>query len=128
MHELSISRSIVAVVAEAARGRRVLAVTLEVGKLSGVLSDAVAFCFPLAAQGTVVEGAELRILAIEGRARCTSCGSEFAIEALAAPCACGCRRLVRLAGEELNIKSMEVEEEVRECASTAAVQAGPPPP
>jgi Zn finger protein HypA/HybF involved in hydrogenase expression len=49
MHELAITRNIVAIVGEAARGRRVTRVTLEIGKLSGVMADAVAFCFDMVA-------------------------------------------------------------------------------
>ena len=61
MHELGISRNIVAIVAEAAKGRRVRRVTVEVGKLSGVMPHAIAFCFDAVTQGTVVEGAALEI-------------------------------------------------------------------
>ncbi|MGD0105021.1 MAG: hydrogenase maturation nickel metallochaperone HypA [Rhodopila sp.] len=53
MHELGIARKIVAIVGDAARGRRVLRVTLEVGKLSGVMSDAIAFCFDVVSEGTL---------------------------------------------------------------------------
>ena len=45
MHELGISRNIVAIVGDAAKGRRVRRVTLEIGKLSGVMADAIVFCF-----------------------------------------------------------------------------------
>ncbi len=45
MHELGVTRNVVAIVDEAAKGRRVGRVTLKIGKLSGVVSDAVAFCF-----------------------------------------------------------------------------------
>ncbi len=110
MHELAISRNIVAIVGEAARGRRVRRVTLEIGKLSGVLPDAVLFCFDAVARGTPVEGAELEIREIEGRAKCVSCAAEFPTPTLFAACACGSRRYERLAGEELKIKTMEVEE------------------
>jgi hydrogenase nickel incorporation protein HypA/HybF len=110
MHELGISRNIVAIVGEAANGRRVRRVTLEIGKLSGVMSDAIAFSFDLAAQGTAVQGAVLEIREIDGRARCTECGAEFAAPTFFTPCACGSRRLTHLAGEELNVKSMELEE------------------
>lgn len=61
MHELGISRNIVAIVAEAARGRRVRRVTLEIGKLSGVMPHAVEFCFDLAAEGTAASRAVLDI-------------------------------------------------------------------
>jgi hydrogenase nickel incorporation protein HypA/HybF len=100
MHELGISRNIVAIVGEAANGRRVRRVTLEIGKLSGVMSDAIAFSFDLVAHGTAVQGALLEIREIDGRARCIECGAEFALPTC----------LTHLAGEELNVKSMELEE------------------
>jgi hydrogenase nickel incorporation protein HypA/HybF len=64
------------------------------------------------AQGTMLEGATLEIRRIEGRARCDACGSEFTADTLFTPCSCGSRRFTRLQGEELNIKSMELEQEV----------------
>jgi hydrogenase nickel incorporation protein HypA/HybF len=110
MHELGIARNIVAIVRDAAKGRKVRRVTLEVGRLSGVMTDAIAFCFPIAAEGTVLEGAALDISEIEGRARCAVCGTEFEMPTLYAACPCGARQVERLQGEELNIKTMELEE------------------
>ena len=66
--------------------------TLEVGKLSGVMADAIAFCFDVVARGTILEGASLEILEIDGLARCETCGLEFEAETLFAPCACGSTR------------------------------------
>jgi hydrogenase nickel incorporation protein HypA/HybF len=110
MHELGVTRNIVAIVEEAAKGRRVCRVTLGIGKLLGVVSDAIAFCFDVVTAGTALEGASLEIRDIEGRARCQACGSEFATETLFEPCTCGSHRLTRLQGEELNVKSMELME------------------
>jgi len=110
MHELALTHEIVTVVTQAARGRRVTRVTLEVGALAGVMSDAIAFCFDAVAQGTAVEGAALEILAVEGRGRCRSCGQEFAAAALYQPCLCGSHEVDLLRGGELNVKSVEVEE------------------
>jgi hydrogenase nickel incorporation protein HypA/HybF len=110
MHELAITRNIVAIVGEAAKGRRVTRVILEIGKLSGVLADAVAFCFDIVAAETTVAGAALDIHEIDGRARCRDCGEEFAAATLFARCPCGSRRCERLAGEELNVKAIELEE------------------
>jgi hydrogenase nickel incorporation protein HypA/HybF len=110
MHELGISRNIVAIVGEAARGRTVRRVTLEIGKLSGVVPHAIAFCFEAAAHGTAVEGAALEIRVIEGRARCGACEREFAVASVLTRCVCGGRRLSYLAGQELKIKTMELEE------------------
>jgi hydrogenase nickel incorporation protein HypA/HybF len=110
VHELGITQNIVAIVGEAAKGRRVTRVTLEVGKLSGVMSDAIAFCFEIVAQGTAVEGASLEILEIDGRARCEACGLEFEAETLFTPCPCGSRRSKRIRGDELIVKSVEMME------------------
>ena len=110
MHELSVTQNIVAIVGEAAKGRRVTHVTLEIGKLSGVMADAIAFCFDVVAQGTVLERASLEILEIDGLARCETCGLEFEAETLFAPCPCGSIRWKRIRGEELIVKSMEMVE------------------
>jgi hydrogenase nickel incorporation protein HypA/HybF len=126
MHELSITRNIVAIVADCAQGRRVRRVTLEVGKLSGVMTDAIAFCFEVVAKDTALDGATLDIIEVEGRARCTACGAEFAMPTVYAACACGSRRLLRLQGEELKIKTMELEQEAGSCAELAAAAARQP--
>jgi hydrogenase nickel incorporation protein HypA/HybF len=110
MHELGITRNIVAIVSDAAAGRRVRRVTLEVGKLACVMPGSIAFCFDALSQGTALEGARLEIREIEGRARCLDCGAEFATETLFTPCTCGSHHLLRLAGEELTVKSMELAE------------------
>jgi hydrogenase nickel incorporation protein HypA/HybF len=112
MHELSITRNIVAIVADAAKGRRVSRVTIEVGKLSGVMAEAIAFCFDIVAEGTALAGAALDIRLLDGRARCEDCTTEFAAETMFSPCPCGSRRVCRVQGEELNIKAMELEEAV----------------
>jgi hydrogenase nickel incorporation protein HypA/HybF len=79
MHELGITRNIVSIVGHAARGRRIVRITLEVGALAGVEPRAIAFCFDVVAKGTAAEGAVLDI--------------------------------VPLAGNQLSIKTMEIEEE-----------------
>lgn len=109
MHELGITRNIIAIVSEAAAGRPVRRVTLEVGKLSGVMAGAIAFCFDVAAKDTPLEGATLDIREIEGYGRCLACGAEFAMPAICTPCPCGSRSSVRLRGEELKVKTMELE-------------------
>jgi hydrogenase nickel incorporation protein HypA/HybF len=110
MHELSIACSIVELVAEAASGRRVRRVTLEIGKLSGVIPEAIAFCFPEVARGTLAEDAHLDIREIDGRGRCEACGREFSMSELWALCGCGSTSCRPLAGDELNLKSIELEE------------------
>jgi hydrogenase nickel incorporation protein HypA/HybF len=110
MHELGISRNIVAIAEEAAKGRRVRRVIVEIGELSGVMPDAIAFCFDVVAQGTSLERCALDIRKIAGRARCSACDSEIDAPTLLTPCGCGCRKLVYLRGTEMNVKSIEIEE------------------
>jgi hydrogenase nickel incorporation protein HypA/HybF len=109
MHELALTRSMLELVSEAAQGRRVRRVTLEIGELAGVVAGAIEFCFPEVARDTVAAGAELEIRHITGRARCAECGGEFATPSLITPCRCGSMNFVRLQGEELTLKSLEVE-------------------
>jgi len=51
VHELAITESIVAGVAERVDGRRVTRVVLEIGRLSGVVPEAVCFCFARSGEG-----------------------------------------------------------------------------
>ena len=109
MHELGITRNIVAIVAEHAKGAKVQRVSLEIGKLSAILPDAVHFCFDVCCQGTVLEGAKLEIIQIPGLARCRQCGAEVPLEQPFGICSCGSVELDLINGEELKVKEMEIE-------------------
>jgi hydrogenase nickel incorporation protein HypA/HybF len=108
MHELSIANSVVELCAERAMGARVLRVTLEIGRLSAVIPDAIRFCFDVCAKDTAVEGAALEIVETPGLARCLDCGGSVDMTDLLEHCACGSVNLELLAGAELKIKQMEV--------------------
>lgn len=108
MHELAITQSIVDAVTERFDGATVSGVRLEIGKLSGVVPDAVRFCFDLVAAGTTVEGARLDIDEPAGRARCRDCAGEFEPDAPILLCPCGSAQVEVLAGGELLIRSVEV--------------------
>jgi hydrogenase nickel incorporation protein HypA/HybF len=113
MHELGITRSIVDIAERTARqqGAAVIrSVTVEIGDLSGVVAEAVEFCFEACCQGTLLEGAELIVVRIPGRARCRDCGAESAVDNFTFACpACDGFALERLQGEELNIRELEVD-------------------
>ena len=66
MHELGITRNIVAIVGEAAKGRRVTPRDARSREALGRDGDAIAFCFEVVAQGTALEGARLEIHEIDG--------------------------------------------------------------
>ena len=106
MHELAIAEEVIALVAARTEGARVTRVVLEIGRLCAVLPDAMRFCFDLATEGTVAEGAKLEIVEIPGRGLCRGCGSEIALDRPFARCRCGSSDLEWLSGEELRIKEV----------------------
>jgi hydrogenase nickel incorporation protein HypA/HybF len=108
MHELSIANNIVEICAGRAAGSRVTRVRLEIGQLAAVMPDAVRFCFDVCAKDTVLEGAELEICEIAGRALCCDCDAEVSLQHLVGRCACGSANPCVIAGEELKIKEMEL--------------------
>ena len=61
MHELAITESLVDLVVERTAGRRVVAVNVRVGDRSGVVPDAMSFCFDVVAAETPLAGAALVI-------------------------------------------------------------------
>jgi hydrogenase nickel incorporation protein HypA/HybF len=108
MHELAITESMVATVAERVGATRVARVRLQVGALAGVVPHALRFCFEICARGTVLEGATLEIDEIPARGSCRQCGAEIAIGSFLDVCGCGSGDLDLFAGQELRIKDVEV--------------------
>jgi len=110
MHELSITQSVIEICEQNAGGRRVLSVTLEVGELSGILPDAVEFCFEACSKGTLLEGARLKIDRVSPKGHCRECESDFPVSAYYDSCpSCGGYTVELLTGEEMRVKELEVE-------------------
>lgn len=113
MHELGITQSIVEIAERTAKEQqasKILSVTVEVGSLSGVVPEALEFCFEACTNGTQLEGAQLLIEKIPARARCRDCSSEFPLEELLGCCPdCDSAASDLLSGEELRIKEMEID-------------------
>jgi len=108
MHELGVTRNIVAIVSEQAGNKQVNRVLLEIGKLSAIMPDAIRFCFDVCSKDTPLENATLQINEIPGLAKCKACGNEFEIKQLFGRCTCGSNDIQCIAGEEMKIKEMEV--------------------
>jgi hydrogenase nickel incorporation protein HypA/HybF len=108
MHELAIAESIVEAVCEKAAGRPIHRVTVRIGALTAVVPDAMRFCFDLACEGTVADGAALEIEQRAGAARCNECGEAVELVDLIMLCPCGSADLSVTSGRELQIVSMEV--------------------
>jgi hydrogenase nickel incorporation protein HypA/HybF len=108
VHELSITESVVAAVTERLGDERVEVITLEVGRLSGVVADSIRFCFDLCTEGTSLQGATLDIVDIPGRAHCQSCDTSFEMTDQIPLCECGSTDLEILSGDELRIRNVRV--------------------
>jgi hydrogenase nickel incorporation protein HypA/HybF len=108
MHELSVTQSVVEAVMDRTGEQRVVEVRLRVGRLSGVVPDAMRFCFDLVTDGTPLQGARLDIDEPQGSASCRGCGATFVLHDLILLCPCGSADVDVLTGRELAICSVEV--------------------
>jgi hydrogenase nickel incorporation protein HypA/HybF len=108
VHELSITQELVDTIAGRVGDATVTGVRLEIGALSGVLPDAVRFCFDVVCAGTSLAGARLSIVEPAGRARCRDCADEFDLDDLIPLCPCGGANVEIVSGRQVLIRSVEV--------------------
>lgn len=111
MHEMSITQGIIEICQKHAGSRKVTALDIEIGALSGVVPDSIEFCFEACSQNTVLEGAKLNIISISGRGLCSSCGSSVPMQTLYDCCIkCGSFSITIEEGEEMRVREIEVED------------------
>lgn len=81
MHELSIATSLVEVVQDhlPAEAARVTTVHLRLGRLAGVVQDALQFCYELAAEDTKLQGSVLHVIDLPVVVHCTPCGQDVTL-------------------------------------------------
>ncbi len=113
MHEVGITRNIIEIAEDHARragARKIRSLTVQIGSLSGVIPEAVEFCFEACSSGTLLEGARLIIDRVQGKGRCGECGAETDLDPQTFTCAaCGSYALEPLGGNELRITELEVD-------------------
>jgi hydrogenase nickel incorporation protein HypA/HybF len=113
VHELSLADAVVAIARDHARGRRVSAVEVKIGRLRQVVPEALDFAFGLVAAGTEVEGAELRVEHVPVRVSCARCAVESEADEFPLACSsCGSLDVDVVAGDELLVESLEFEDAV----------------
>jgi hydrogenase nickel incorporation protein HypA/HybF len=112
MHELSLCEELARLIAEQAEAggfHRVRRVVLEIGALSHVMPEAMAFGFDVATRGGPAEGATLDIQRPPGVAWCLDCDAERTLVQRGDGCpACGGHKLMVTGGDELRLKELEV--------------------
>ncbi len=111
MHELSLLENVREILENHAKSQsftKVSKVTLEIGKLSCVESQALRFGFDVVMKGSLAENAELILTELDGIGFCQSCGQNTTMEMLYDACAhCG-RPLAVVQGMEMKIKDLTV--------------------
>jgi len=112
MHELGIMQNIVNAVEKYAQENeitKVVKVFVEVGDISGVVPEALEFCFGICAKNTVLEGALLVVERVPAIGRCEACGEEFNLLTNDFTCSsCPGTQWEVISGRELVIKGLEV--------------------
>lgn len=111
MHELSITQNIVDIALKTAGERRITAITIVLGDLSGVVEESVRFCFGAVAGNTRAEGARLSFHHVPAIMQCAHCESQFGLTQNEWGCPrCGNIGGRVVQGRECYIDSIEVED------------------
>lgn len=112
MHEMALAISIVDVAVSEARKAaavKINEIELDVGKLAGVVIDALEFSFEAACKDTEAEGAHLNISEIEALAKCLDCGSVVKVESIMEQCDCGSYKLDLFQGQDLKVRAINID-------------------
>jgi hydrogenase nickel incorporation protein HypA/HybF len=108
MHELSICHSIAQIVENAAEGRSVQTVRLDVGQLRQVVPDTLVYSWDIVVDGTPLEGATLDVNYIKGSFDCGACGRTTEIDIPVFRCQCGSTDVEVTSGRELLVTSLDL--------------------
>ncbi len=115
MHEVSIARSILDIVNDAAEkegAARVSELVVDVGRLSGVVYDSLNFAMDLIRKDSILESARIVLNDIPGKARCMDCSDEFEVEVVYEECPrCRDFNISIIQGRELKVRSISVEDD-----------------
>ena len=118
MHELSIISSVLDQLGGLQKqhaGKRISKVGLRIGELAGIDVDCLRFGFDCLIKDSPWERLALDIEWVQRRQRCPECNAEFRAENWATACPdCGEEATVTIAGEELQIAYIEVDDEESE--------------
>ena len=113
MHEMGIIAGVLDATVQSATeagATSVLGVTLRIGEMTEAIPEALEFAFEALTEGTICEGAELKVNMIEPRSLCPECGNEFTHDRFHRVCpTCGNALTELIAGREMQLDSIEVD-------------------
>lgn len=114
MHEMSLAMNIVDLAVSKAQSegsQKINQIEIEIGSLAGVMIDSLEFCFEAASKETIAEGADFKIIEVQGKGHCQGCDFSFAVDSLIAQChKCNEYCVVITQGKELRVVSITVDE------------------
>jgi hydrogenase nickel incorporation protein HypA/HybF len=114
MHEMSIAMNIVDLVSTTAQAEQAVSIQsieLEIGTMSGIMLEALEFCFEAAAKGTLAEGALLDILSIQAKGTCPVCNHISEVSGPADQCPnCGEFLLEITEGKDIKLRAIIIHE------------------
>ena len=112
MHELGIAQDIVNIVQEHARrnnAKKIAWVLISVGRLSGIVPEALDFCLSVCTKGTLLESTDFKMEYIPAIAQCRECLAHFDLVVHEFTCpSCNVSNWHLITGKELLIKEIEV--------------------
>ena len=115
MHELAICNALIGQLEKVAReqdARKVVAIVVRIGPLSGVESALLQRAYLVASQGSVAESAERTLKLMPIRVYCRDCGAESDAVINRLICAeCGGWKTTLISGDELLLERVELERE-----------------
>jgi hydrogenase nickel incorporation protein HypA/HybF len=108
---MAYAEGILGVALDVSDGAHVRRIELRMGALHGIVLDSLQFCFQLAAQDTPAADAQLAMTTIPVRVRCRACDRESQVGLPPFACgACGAFDVAVVAGEEVQVDAVEVDE------------------
>lgn len=113
MHELSIAMSMIDMATEEVEkngGMKVDAIYMKLGRLSGVVKDALLFSWEVACQGTLLEGSRLEIEDVPVVVRCDNCDEDRTLDSINKMFCPVCKHSTPkiLQGKEMVVTALEI--------------------
>ena len=111
MHEMAYADEIRQLVDQNRQGKKIVAVTVQTGKLAGIVPEALSFCLETTLQEAFGEQVVVTLNCVDGEALC-ACGTSFKVSEpfQACPNCQGYRKTIT-SGKDVFLKSFEIEDE-----------------
>ena len=112
MHELGLADALLKMVDRLVKeegAEKVVAVTISIGDLSGVVPHFMSDAWEAVIDGTPYDGVPLHIETVPGAAQCLECGEQFLVDVKRMRCPhCGGGKLTPVSGRDMTIEEIDV--------------------